>query len=621
MKFPPFLLCVIGLSAANAQQLAPAPAANSAPAQPAPAADQSAPPQKSSENSGFLGKDVPMFDPGSETITFDGKTWNVNNNRIFQARFEKYLNAPEQDSIADKEYNDILQQILNKLNPTQIKASSLDAAFKLLAKASAFEMDAQLCDALANQVHSSWLALRARERLVSANRSLEEEQKQLQWNARMEAVDSKLDGAPGGDKDGAAVKEWRKQQQLQREVRMQPLTTRLAEVMALQKANQLKQEVSELQARIQFQALIWQLFVQRRFQHVLIGTRFYRSIFNDGDGQLKIGEEASNFFAKTSGLPPTIGTLDTVASEIIRDVREGVRAFTYLIEKAELESATKRLAENYIVGEYLPEIRTLPRDEKRKALAFAQKANQLISALEVKDYSLAEKIVDELSITAKDFDSSKPMAAVQTAKTVASMHLAKARNAAVSGDRTTLETELRSATEIWPRNPALAEVSGLIFSQADVQQRALIDFDQLVSQKNYRQIYDDRVRFIAATAMHPEKGKELQTVLENMAIVESALIRAQEIQKRGDSIGAWESAERAYTQFPDDNKLNQVRATLTTQAADFVRTLRTAEELEKKKQPGSSLAWYLKAQQQYPPSEFAREGVDRLIHELLPDAT
>jgi hypothetical protein len=78
---------------------------------------------------------------------------------------------------------------------------------------------------------------------------------------------------------------------------------------------------------------------------------------------------------------------------------------------------------------------------------------------------------------------------------------------------------------------------------------------------------------------------------------------------------------KAFRNFPDDNKLNQVRANLTTKAADFVHAIRQAEELEKKDQPGSSLAWYLKAQSEYPPSEFARQGIDRLIKQILPDAS
>ena len=147
--------------------------------------------------------------------------------------------------------------------------------------------------------------------------------------------------------------------------------------------------------------------IARRFQHVLIGTRFYRSIFADGDGQLRIGEDAKSLFAKTSGLPPTMGTIDSLANEIIRDVREGVQAFKFLLEMNELESATKRLAETFMIGEYMPDIRTLERDDKRKALAFVQKSNQLISAIDVKDYALAEKLVAELSQSAKDLQTAQ----------------------------------------------------------------------------------------------------------------------------------------------------------------------------------------------------------------------
>ena len=379
--------------------------------------------------------------------------------------------------------------------------------------------------------------------------------------------------------------------------------------------------MAELQVKIEFQSLIVQHFLQRRFQHALIGTRFYRSIFADGDSQLRVGEDAKNLFSKTSGLPPTMGTIDSLANEILRDAHEGVQAFKFLLGKNELQSASKRLAETFMIGEYLPDVRTLDREDKRQALAFVQKSNQLVSAIEVKDFSMAEKLVKELSETAKDFDVSKPMAAIETAKQISAMHIAKARNAAVSGDKETLEAELKAATEIWPRNPALNEVSQMIFSQADVQSRALVDFDQLLSQKNYRQILDDKMRFIAATSMYPEKQEQLRKVLEDMQVIETSIIQAQEIEKRGDNAGAWESAEKAFRSFPDDNKLNQVRANLTTKAADFVHAIRQAEELEQKGQPGSSLAWFLKAQSEYPASEFAQQGVERLTKQILPDGS
>jgi tetratricopeptide (TPR) repeat protein len=313
--------------------------------------------------------------------------------------------------------------------------------------------------------------------------------------------------------------------------------------------------------------------------------------------------------------------MDAMANEIIRDVEEGVEAYDFLLERQEMDSATKRLSEAFLIGEYMPPVRTLSRDKKRQSLAYAQKANQLVNAIGVKDYTLAETRVHEMETMAKDFDSSKPMAAIETARTVSSMHIAKGVNAAVAGDQKVVEQEFRAATEIWPRNPDLKEAFTKISGYSNVANQAAVAFDQLLSQKNYRQIFDDKARFIAATATDPVRQKQLEQVLDNMTEIEKAIVSAQEIEKRGDFAGAWENTESAFNKFPSDSKLNQIRADLTTKAADFVGALRRAQELKKKGQPGSSLAWYLKAQQIYPNSDIAKQGIESLTEEILPDAT
>lgn len=582
-----------------------------------------APPPKSSpapsaEGSKFLGKDVPIFDPASEIVSWDGHNWNLNNNRVFEARFEKYLNAPEETSAEERSYQTLLRTILDKLAPESVSNKNVDDAFRLLPRASTFDIDARLCEAMADAVYSAWQAQSAGARLTQANEALEQERKTNEWNARLAAEPKALNAPSSANK--TATEEWQKDHALARDMAMQPYTTRLAEVLATIKSNQAKKELTTLQAKIEFQALLAQLFLQRRFIHVLIGTRFYRSVFAGGNTQLEVGKDTKDLFSKSTGLPPTVGTMDSLANEAIRDVRESIRSFGFLLQKDELQSASKRLAEAFSVGEFLPEIRTLPREQKRKVLEFSQKNYQLISAIEVKDFSLADKLVKELTASTKDFDPSKPLAAIETARTVAGMHLAKARNAAVSGDKTTLESELKAATEIWPRNPALSEVSGLIFNQADVQQKALVDLEQLISQHNYRQIFDDKLRFIAAAALYPERQEQLKKILDQMQIVETAIIQAGEIEKHGDYAGAWETLEKVSAQNPDDNKLNQLRATLTTEAADFVRTLRTAQRLEQKEEVGSSLAWFLKAQKIYPASEFAQEGIARQVKKLMPES-
>jgi len=595
---------------------APASTAGAPPAASSSAASSSATPAKSEQPTGFLGNSVPHFDPATELLTWDGKSWNINNNRIFQARFEKYLNAPEETGTDDRQYQALLQTMADFLAPGVANSQNVKTSFAMLPRASRFEVDAHLCDSIADAVYAAWQALHDSVRLGEANVILEQERKQHEWNIGVASGGSNL--APSSKQADAAAR-WQADQERQRVAKTAPYTTRLAEVMANIKANQIKRQLTELQARIEFQTLIMQMFLQRRFQHVVIASRFYRSVFDDGDTTMRIGSDFKDIFTRSIGAPPTVAAVDSLANEAIRDAREGVRAYEFLVSKNELESATKRLAESFTVGEYLPELRTLPRDKKRLALDFTQKANQLASSLEVKDYARAEKLIATLETLAKDFDNSKPSAVVATAKTVCGMHLAKARNAALSGDKTTLETELKEAMEIWPTNPALATVSGGIFDSADVQQKALADLDQLLAQHNYRQIYESQIRFLAAVAMFPERQEKLKKALLDMQQIESSIVRSDEIKARGDIVGAWETVERTFQKFPEDNKLNQLRANLTTEAAEFVRALRTAQELEQKGQVGASLAWYLKARKLYPGTEFGKAGIDRLAKQILPE--
>ena len=638
-------------------------------------------------NQGFLGRDVPVMDPGSDTSTFDGKLWNMNNNRLFRSRFEKYLNAPAETSEADQQYESTINQILTLLSPGKVTSANVDAAWKLLPKASEYRSDANLCNSLADVIYSVWLAKNESARLEMANRSLQREKSALEWNYRMNLGPSTITSvAPSGTNSPTSTTTLTPQD----EARVEPIKEALSDVRATMVNNKLKKEASIVQAKIDFQSLIIQYFAQRRFRHVLIGTRFYRSLFGDGDsrlnamdqiasslpvdkdaGQVKIkakldpkiaakggsgayagaGAGTNGKYASTGGdtsssgggfnaegvqlgvenlgveslisagasglkalgkMINSLGQIDALANEAIRDVDEGIESYKFLLEKNELKSATERLFETFMIGEYMPSVRKLSRDDKRRALEFTRKTNELLAALEVNDLTRAEDLIKELSQTARDFDTSKPLAVVETAKTVSAMHLAKAKAAASSGDRTTLETELRAATEIWPRNPALTTVSGSIFSQTDVQQQALNDFDRLFAQKNYRQIFDDKVRYIAATAMYPERQEKLKTILDRVQGAETALMRATELAKRGDPAGAWESVEHGFSDYPDDPKLNQARADFTTQAAEFVRSVRTAQEMERKQQIGSSLAWYLRALQDYPNSEIARDGIDRI---------
>jgi hypothetical protein len=166
-----------------------------APAQGSGGQSQSAAP---AGGSNFLGKNVPFFDPGSNIATWDGKNWNLSNNALFQARFEKYLNAPAATAESDNEYQALLGEIMDLLAPGRVTPKSLDQAFQDLAKASRFQQDAHLCDSIASQVYSAWLSRKSNDRLHAASKSLEDERKRLEWNARLTAEGTKLESSGGG---------------------------------------------------------------------------------------------------------------------------------------------------------------------------------------------------------------------------------------------------------------------------------------------------------------------------------------------------------------------------------------------------------------------------------------
>ena len=320
-----------------------------------------------------------------------------------------------------------------------------------------------------------------------------------------------------------------------------------------------------------------------------------------------------------SKLVSSLSQIDSLANEAIRDVNEGVEAYKFLLEQGELNSATERLAETFALGEFMPSVRLLSREDKRKALKFTQMKNELLAALEVNDLTRAEKLVNDMTGMAADFDASKPLAKIETAKTISAMHLAKAKNAAVSGDRSAMESELRAATEIWPRNPALAEIGQNIFKQTDVQQQALNELDQLLEQQDHRAIYKQSAKFIAAAALYPDRQEKLGQILAQMTEIETALQRAREIQQRGDAAGAWESIQDAAAKYPEDTELNRLRADLASGgAATFVRSLNKGDEMKSRGDYGAALAWFLDAHRQYPPSKFAQEKIDGVATLILP---
>lgn len=570
-------------------------------------------------NQQVVGNDVPYFDPTTDVFTFDGKSFNVNDNRVFRARFEKYLNAEAATSAEDLAYREAIRQILDTLSPHNRDGSKFPKAVAQLQLASTFPQDARLCESLANAVYRVYLAQRSQSQLKVLNEELDKQRKQLDWS-----YDTWNKGDAGGRErklsDDPNQKET-KAADPTNAGHIQRYIQRIAEVEAERVANKAKIQLSEVEAKLEFQALVVQFFLQRRFEHVVMATRFYTEFFQDGAGRLEFeeGSEVEQSFSKTIGFNPTITTLDAFANEAIRDVGQSVESFGFLMETGKIDGALRQLQQAFVMGENLPAVQSVPREKKVAILEYAQNSFQLVNSIEVKDYGLAEELVGKMKTQAGDFDYSKPTAAIEAAKLSSNMRIRTAKNAALKGDNQAYEDNIKAAAEIWPQNPMLKEQFDLIADSADVQQQAKLEFDRLLGTQSYRQIFTDKARYMAATADDPERLKALEEIVGNIQEIETVMKQADTLAKAGNNHAAWEIVEKTFQRFPDDVALSAKRSDLATDVAPFVKALKSAENQEQRKQFGSGLAWFLSARQIYPQSEFASEGIKRLVDHILPE--
>lgn len=560
---------------------------------------------------------MPMADPGSENVSFNGKLWNVANNRVMRSRFETYLTTPEANSAEDQAYRDLIAQMMQYLAPTNKPGPEPMKAFALLPEAGTYKIDGGLCNAIANAIWDVWLAQKKQQNLKLANNAMLDRRKTLEWNADLALNSQPLATAPAA--------KGQTQQQANQNAQTNSATTGrtsgyikgIAEIEARMKLNETAAGLSEITSKTAFQALIIQMFLQRRFEHAVIACRFYPNLFKDGESILQLDKDSDvqKMLSSSFGVPPTISMIDGLSLEAIRSVDESLVSFENLVARKDVDSAGNRLLEAFGVGEYLPRVRRLPMSEKTKVLDFVRKKNKLLSFMEMKDYASAEQVVNDLRSLSDDFEYAKPLAAIQTARAVSSLHISKARMAMANKDTKTLEAEMKAATEIWPTNPDLAGFSGDLVKGSDMRAQALMEFDRLLSQRNYRQIFENQATFIASVADDLVRKEQLEKVLKDMGRLELIIGGAKELASSSPP-AAWEKVEKESKSFPDDPVLSKLRADLGVKASEFVTAIENGRQHEEKQQIGSALGWYLKAKRMHPPSDFARDGVKRLVDQI-----
>lgn len=578
-------------------------------------------PQPKPESKSLYGNELPFMNPHDETVTINGQSFALGDNRVMAARFEKYLNEPEDSSQEAEEYRKTIDSLLKLLSPKSIPPNVLSKAVALLTQAATYPGDAKLCDTIVQSVYTSLLSKRGRTGRQDAISSLENEQKRL-----VNTMDFMLGETSLTEAQPAGGKEKKPQNSKRAEKMSSPkfvaYTKRLAEIEALKKKYEGEAAVSLVEAKIIYQASLVHLFLQKRFQHVVIGTRLYNHIFDDGDSKIKVEKDsdAGKIFGSTVGMPPTVASLDSLANEALRDSERHMKAVRVLIDNKNLLSGSKRLSEAFLLGEFLPPVTTFPLKDKQKLNSFLRDSYKLLSSIDAKDYATAEALIKRLHENAADFDSVKANSAIAAFTRASNMHLFNAKQSLMTGDKARAETEIKLAIEIWPQNPNLDELDKTMLATNDLI-IAKQDFERHLAEKNYRQIFAEQYRFAPVIQGDAKLEDAFKQIIGNITRIETAIAKAVEFSKMGQDFAAWEELKelRDNQTFSEDPQLGKQIEELMPRVGELTIALDKGRKLEEMGEPGSALAWYLKARNVYPNSKFALEGLNRILNLVLPN--
>ncbi|MFR0850758.1 hypothetical protein [Akkermansia sp.] len=603
---------------------------------PAPASPQPANPSGSIQPNAYqpgsqgdakslYGNELPFLNPQDGTVTINGQTLNMGSFREIEARFNKYLSQPEENTEDAREYQKIFNKIHDVLSMRKERLAAdnvLRQVVDLLTAASSNPLDGGVSDALCQAIYTAW---QAKTNGKNKGKMMDAMEREIRTNTQkmslMESGVTVSSGSPSNQKGG------RKGNSSSNPARDNPrykyLEKRVVEMQARKLKLETEQVLTVTEAKIVFQSTLVQLFAQRRFDHVSIGCGVYSRLFNDGDTKLRLekGSDAAKMFGSTLGVPPTVAVLDNLSRELARDSDRHMKAVNNLVDSHHYVDALERLTEALLIGEFMAPVSTFPYEKKQKLYVFKRDVEKLFELMNGKDYEEALTLVEDLKKTSRDFSTGRAESAISAAVFASDAYIAQGQEALAKGDRVKLEECLKKAIEIWPKNPRLLPLRNAMMA-AGQQSHALEDFKRFHKNKNYRRIFDNQHEFAVLVKDDPELQAQFVDDLAKMAVIERALGAARQREAMQDVYGAWEELQqlrlRDQELFVNDQELNSQYLDLTTKASRLVKLLDDAENARNAKEVGSALGKYMEAKKLYLHSRFAKEGIESLLDEVLP---
>ncbi|MBQ2869075.1 MAG: hypothetical protein IJE88_03510 [Akkermansia sp.] len=576
-------------------------------------------------NPQVLGMELPLLDPSTDTMSYNGAKFDVGNNALVRARFEKYLQQNPDDSTEAKRYRKKLKGLLKLTQKSartnrEVGSETLLQIGNGLYEMNDYEGDGGVSGALASAIASAvsvQYANRSRNRKNEAmQREIDDlvEKTNRMTNRNTGRGRSTRSGAGGGgSSDNSTTNTFA----------IAHNTKQIAKMEAAGVKNDADSIAAMEISKVNFQSTIVSMLMQRRFDHALIGAHAYRHVFRDGDTTLKLDSDsqAARLFEGGVGMPPTVNAMATIASNLRREVDQNMEAVANMLAQNKLSDATQSLIQAVAVGEYMQSVATFPAESRRRIAEFWSLRRKALTTLNARDYGALEQIAARMKELDPDFDDSMLTSYCAGRKAQSDLHLRNAAKALQAGDDDTFNAELLKAGSIWPKNPNL-EKGRQKLEQLDNQDPVREEFRTLMARKAYRTIYNEQDKF-EVVALDPELKAQYKEAITLIGTIDGMLEQLEVAARQDTTMGPCMAYEMLLQRgaederYQEDSRYRDALNRFALGAHEFTQALDKAKLSEERREYGSALSNYYRAQCLYPRSTMAGEGVRRVTEIIL----
>jgi hypothetical protein len=556
------------------------------------------------------------------SMQWKGTTMNLGNARAVRARFERFLAAPT-DSGDMKRYVAILDQIQLLLSAQSINQENYyrnqQEAFNLLFKAAEFDIDANNSLTIASQVQKVWV-MKQEFRQIEINKNQLETLRKMQEGIiinRADIIEDANDArtrSQGNSKNGSLGKASSGTTELGFKVKDEARTQ--AQILA----RDAEMTALGLKAKIEFQSQMVSFLMARRYRHSLITSSFYRVLFKGGSQNIVVGAKEVKEFFPISDFVPTLESFDMLSREAIKDVSKGVQTVDDLVKQGELYGAFERLQETFFLGEFEPAIMSYPYEKKREMLALWKDLRELQRLGDEHDLGNVEGYVNKVRGRARDFPSAPILSKVTNAMNASNMSLLSAKAAALAGDNAKAEAALERAAKIWPQNPGVKDFANQVVSRQDTLAQKVPEFDRLMTESKWRDIYNKKLEYALALAQDKERSEKLRKVVNRVGELDANIQKASVLASQNNPYLAWDVIVETYKTESDDLVLAKTRSDIAPLVANYAQLIGHAEKLEKDGAEAAALTAWLSAQDLNPASPACGAAVKRLAKSVAESA-